>query len=99
MASHQDLDHGSFVLDAAGYRWAVDLGSEKYQLPNMFLPFEGRYSYYRKSTRGHNTLAFGDPGGFEYSTAAVSDQKVNVFSSVTARLQAGCTDRRCDADG
>ena len=42
MATHQDLDHGSFVWETKGYRWAVDLGSETYALPNMFLPFKGR---------------------------------------------------------
>ena len=49
----------------------------------MFLPFKGRYRYYRKSTRGHNTLSFGDPGGFDPNTAEQSDQAVNTFSTLT----------------
>ena len=67
----------------------VDLGIENYGLPNMFLPFangtaaEGRYRYYRKSTRGHNTLAFGDPGGFDPADAESSDQAVNIYSALT----------------
>ena len=84
MATHQDLDHGSFVWETHGYRWVVDLGSESYALPGMFLPFERRYSYYRKSTRGHNTLAFGDAGGFDPATAETSSQAVNIFSTVAA---------------
>jgi hypothetical protein len=51
--THQDLDHGSYVWETKGYRWVVDLGLETYALPNMFLPFKGRYNYYRKSTRGY----------------------------------------------
>ena len=49
----------------------------------MFLPFQGRYRYYRKSTRGHNTLAFRDPGGFDPGDAEMSDQAVNEFSPLT----------------
>jgi len=28
--THQDLDHGSFVWETKGYRWAIDLGAESY---------------------------------------------------------------------
>jgi hypothetical protein len=80
--THQDLDHGTFVWDTRGYRWAIDLGTENYGLPQMFLPFSGRYRYYRKSTRGHNTLAFRDPGGFDPADGEASDQAVNTFSSL-----------------
>lgn len=82
--THQDLDHGSFVWESRGYRWAIDLGTENYGLPNIFLPFQGRYRYYRKATRGHNTLTFGDPGGFDPAVAEKSDQAVNVFSPLVA---------------
>eukprot|EP00947_MAST-08B_sp_MAST-8B-sp1_P002755 g2755.t1 len=82
--THQDLDAGSFVWETGGYRWAIDLGAESYALPGMFLPYQGRYSYYRKATRGHNTLAFGDPGGFDPADGEASDQAINVFSSLTA---------------
>ena len=61
----------------------MDLGRETYALPNIFLPFRGRYEYYRKATRGHNTLAFGDHVGFRTSDAADSDQGINVFSSLS----------------
>ncbi len=53
-ANHSHLDLGSFVLDAAGKRWAVDLGSDDYNLPGYF---EGqRFTYYRLRTESHNTL-------------------------------------------
>lgn len=84
--THQDLDHGSFVWETGGYRWAIDLGSESYLLQGMFLPFAGRYSYYRKSTRGHNTISFGDsdPGSFDDpGNNANTDEAINIFSALS----------------
>ena len=60
-ANHNDLDAGSFVFEMAGHRWASDLGADSYGLPGYFTKSAAhgkRYSYYRKSTRGHNTLTF-----------------------------------------
>lgn len=45
-----------------GQRWAIDLGSGNYALRGYWNKGSRdgeRYSYYRKSTRGHNTLTFG----------------------------------------
>ena len=45
--------------------WAIDLGSGSYSLHGYWTKSSkdgARYSYYRKSTRGHNTLTF---GGFD----------------------------------
>ena len=53
-ATHAHLDLGSFVLDALGVRWALDLGPDSYQLPGYF--GKQRWSYYRTRTEGHNTL-------------------------------------------
>jgi hypothetical protein len=53
-ANHSHLDLGTFVLDALGYRWAVDLGSDNYNLPAYF--GKQRWTYYRLKTAGHNTL-------------------------------------------
>jgi Heparinase II/III-like protein len=52
---HAHYDLGSFVLDADGVRWAVDLGPDDYHLPDYFDP-EARSRYYRTSTLGHNTI-------------------------------------------
>jgi len=35
-AGHNDLDLGSFVLDANGVRWAEELGADDYDLPGYF---------------------------------------------------------------
>ncbi len=53
-ANHSHLDLGSFVMDAAGQRWALDLGSDDYNLPGYF--GKERFTYYRLRTESHNTL-------------------------------------------
>jgi hypothetical protein len=53
-ANHSHLDLGSFVLDALGERWALDLGPDDYNLPGYF--GKQRWTYYRLRTESHNTL-------------------------------------------
>jgi len=53
-ANHSHLDLGTFVLDALGVRWAVDLGADNYDLPGYF--GRQRWDYYRLRTESHNTL-------------------------------------------
>ncbi len=53
-ASHGHLDLGTFVLDALGQRWAVDLGPDDYNLPEYFGRL--RWTYFRLRTESHNTL-------------------------------------------
>ncbi|MFA0777740.1 MAG: hypothetical protein PVTTEEND_001454 [Candidatus Fervidibacter sp.] len=52
--NHSHLDIGTFVLDALGYRWAIDLGADNYNLPGFF--GRQRWTYYRLRAEGHNTL-------------------------------------------
>lgn len=54
-ANHSNLDIGTFVLDAGGERFAVDLGPDDYSLPGYFSA-DRRYGYYRMGTRGQNTV-------------------------------------------
>jgi len=55
--NHGHLDMGSFVLDALGERWALDLGPDNYGLPRYNdIHSPERWSYLRASTEGHNTL-------------------------------------------
>ncbi len=51
---HSQLDLGTFVLDAGGTRWAMDLGADDYNLPGYF--GKERWTYYRNRTEFHNTL-------------------------------------------
>ncbi|HUU68417.1 MAG TPA: heparinase II/III family protein [Planctomycetota bacterium] len=53
-ANHGNLDLGSFVFDALGWRWALDLGADNYNMPGYF--GRQRWDYYRMRTEGHNTL-------------------------------------------
>ena len=58
--THRHLDLGSFVLDALGERWAMDLGPDDYGLPG-YNGSDQRWSYYRCQTEGHNTLTINGP--------------------------------------
>jgi len=51
--NHGHLDLGTFVLDALGQRWAVDLGPDNYNLPGYF--GSQRWHYFRNNTQSHNT--------------------------------------------
>lgn len=53
-ANHSHLDLGTFVLDALGERWAIELGGDEYNLPGYF--GKQRWTYYRLRTEGQNTL-------------------------------------------
>lgn len=55
------LDLGSFVLDAGGKRWGIELGSENDRAPG-FKPAADRtkrYELYLENTQGQNTLVLG----------------------------------------
>lgn len=66
-ANHGQMDTGSFVLDADGVRWALDLGAEGYhgiESRGMNLWDRGqdsdRWTIFRQSNHGHNTLVIDD---------------------------------------
>jgi hypothetical protein len=53
------MDLGSFVLDALGKRWALELGMEEYEIRDFLLQsgqVEERWEIYRLGTESHNTL-------------------------------------------
>lgn len=52
--NHSHLELGTFVLDAQGLRWVLDLGPDDYNLPGYF--GNQRWTYYRLGTQGQNTL-------------------------------------------
>ncbi len=64
--NHSHMDTGTFILDAMGERWAIDLGSD--QLSYSLNPASGvtsRWQLYMLRTEGHNTLTINpdlDPG-------------------------------------
>lgn len=60
--SNQQLDAGSFVIDADGERWALDMGAENSFLPGSYdNSIDGkRWNYYVNTNKSHNTLVLGD---------------------------------------
>lgn len=95
-ASHGQMDIGSFVLDADGVRWAVDLGAESYngiesRGMNLWNQAQNsdRWTIFRQSNHGHNTLVIDDQlqqavghGKFsDFSDAAQFPHSVLDFSS------------------
>lgn len=57
--NHANLDLGSFIFEALGKRWFIDLGPDDYNLPGYFGNL--RYTYYRMRAEGHNTMVI-NPG-------------------------------------
>lgn len=64
---HGQMDTGSFVLDADGVRWAVDLGAEGYhgiesRGMNLWNNHQNsdRWRIFRQMNHGHNTLVIDD---------------------------------------
>ncbi|XP_065192164.1 uncharacterized protein LOC135823242 [Sycon ciliatum] len=66
---HSHMDLGSFVLEMGGVRWAMELGSDNYGLPEYF--GGKRFTYYRLRNVGHNTLTFDDDNQGRESAAEI----------------------------
>jgi hypothetical protein len=79
--NHSHLDLGSFVFDAAGARWAVDLGGDNYNLPGYFA--DQRWTYYRLRAEGHNTLVINPGDSPDQDPAAKA--RITRFESRTER--------------
>src|SRR4030042_85485 len=75
-ANHSNLDLGSFVLDAYGKRFIMDLGADNYNAPGYFSTGANgpRWNYYRMRAEGHNTLVI-NPG-------TKADQDPLVFTKI-----------------
>ncbi|MBL9113694.1 MAG: heparinase II/III family protein [Verrucomicrobiaceae bacterium] len=53
------LDLGTFVLDAAGQRWGIELGTYQLQGRPLNLMDNNRFKQYRSNTLGQNVVRFG----------------------------------------
>lgn len=80
-ANHSHLDLGSFVLDALGERWVLDLGKDNYNMPGYFNAGKDgkRWNYYRNRAEGHNTLVIRPGGSADQDPLAAT--KVTAFNS------------------
>ncbi|MBN2506170.1 MAG: heparinase II/III family protein [Verrucomicrobia bacterium] len=83
-ANHSHLDLGSFVLEAHGVRWGVDLGADNYNLPAYF--GNRRWTYYRLRAEGHNTLVLNPDTAPDQDPAAAAP--IIKFASSPARAAA-----------
>jgi hypothetical protein len=87
--NHGDLDEGSFIYDAYGVRWALDLGAGDYNSPDYWNMKSdgGRWKYYRKRAEGHNTFVL-NPGAYPdqdvYARSYI--EKFEVNSNETAAI-------------
>ncbi len=76
--NHAHMDVGTFVLDAEGERWAMDLGTGDNSLPGYYDRNGKRWDYYRTQNFSHNTLTMMDRlqelNGFADITSFYSDE-------------------------
>jgi hypothetical protein len=79
-ASHGHMDTGSFVMDADGVRWSLDLGAEDYNRleqrgVDLWNGRQGsqRWQIFRYHNRGHSTLLVNDSEQVVSSRAAISE--------------------------
>lgn len=85
-SGHSNLDLGTFVLDAFGIRWAIELGSDEYNLPGYFDRQEKRWRYYRTRSEGQNTLVINPDGEPDQNPEAKSE--IVYFNSKLNRVSA-----------
>ncbi len=89
--NHGHLDLGSFEIDAAGVRWARDLGSDNYNLPGYWAMSRGgkRWSYYRLNSLSHSVPLLDGEG---QDTHAKSKMIVYRSTPAAARAVVDLTD-------
>lgn len=90
--NHAHLDLGTFVLDALGQRWAVDLGPDDYDLPGYF--GAERWTYERLKTSGQNTLMLNSANQDMKATAPLTTFRTSAdggfaIADLTAAYAAG----------
>ncbi len=78
------FDKGSFVFDQGGVRWAIDLGSDNYNVVGGYHGESGR-TLYRKRTEGHNCVVINPtsatPGQLPDANTYLSDSAYNDASA------------------
>lgn len=74
VVSHGHYDLGSFVFEAMGQKWAVDLGSDDYNLSGYSDYAGKRLTYYRLNPEGHNTLVINPDG--------TAQQNIKAFAKI-----------------
>lgn len=60
--AHGHLDNGSFIFDAMGERWAMDIGRDSYLLDGYGAAIERRFKIFRLRAESHNTIIINPDG-------------------------------------
>ena len=78
-SNHSHLDLGNFELDAGGVRWARDLGSDDYNLPDYWSMGIGgkRWTYYRLNSLSHNVPLLGNKNQHEVAKSKFIQTNLN----------------------
>ncbi|WP_284639308.1 heparinase II/III domain-containing protein [Paenibacillus silviterrae] len=84
--SHSHSDIGSFVFQANGEQWAIDVGSDDYNLKGYFEYDKERYTFYRMKPEGHNTLVMNPDARFQQDQASMN--KIVNYVSTQAKTYA-----------
>jgi len=75
---HRHLDLGSFVFDAEGQRFGLDLGMESYSVPGYF--DSRRWDVYRARSESHNLVTVGnDNEALSANESIVSSEDKNSY--------------------
>ncbi len=89
---HGHLDLGNFELESGGVRFALDLGSDNYNLPGYF--GSSRFTYYRLKSESHNVPLVGGKGQLADGVAKVLEVRANQENpSITLDLTSAYRDR------
>ncbi|OHB67026.1 MAG: hypothetical protein A2Y77_12740 [Planctomycetes bacterium RBG_13_62_9] len=77
--NHGHLDLGNFELDALGVRWARDLGSDNYNLPDYWNSGRGgtRWTYYRLNSASHSIPLIGGQGQDPLAKSSFTKTEIN----------------------
>ncbi|MBK7405249.1 MAG: heparinase II/III family protein [Phycisphaerales bacterium] len=93
--NHSHLDLGSFVLEADGVRWGLDLGSDDYNMPAYF--GNQRWTYYRLRAEGQNTIVLNPGSGPEQSPRAEGAIVDHAFQAPEASASVDLSSAYADA--
>ncbi|MDH7569684.1 MAG: heparinase II/III family protein [Armatimonadota bacterium] len=85
LGGHRHLDLGSFILEALGERWIVDLGTERQTYLSHQHSFK-RWEFYRIRAEGHNTLVMNPTKAPDQEPRAKA--AINPFDPTPARARA-----------
>lgn len=62
-SAHGHLDNGSFVFDAMGERWAMDIGRDSYNIDGYSAPdIKRKFKIFRLRAESHNTIIINPDG-------------------------------------